>query len=175
MDEEEKLRFLKMALSCLRQEGEERPIFSVNVPTKEELALIRRFLETGNVEETLLKKFFPMAYDGVTKNGFFKYFFLVHNKLIKNLERYKENKLVDWCTAYPAKIIGKKDSKWVVETVDNRISITDSMIYPGITIENKLKIGDLVVLHRGKIHMILNKTEFETASKFYKKFQKESR
>ena len=91
------------------------------------------------------------------------------------LERYTKEKLIDWCTAYPAKIVDKKDSKSIVETTDERKIICDSEAYPGIIIEKELKIGDLIVLHRDKIHMILDKNEFETALKFYKKFLNDSK
>lgn len=161
-----------MAISCLRKEGEERPIFSPNVPTREEIEKIKKSLETGDVDENLLKKFFPMAYEGVNKYGFFDYFFLVHNKKIGMLERYTKDKLVEWCTAYPAKIVDRKDSKWVVERPDGNRIIADSEAYPGITIEKELKIGDLVILHRDKIHMVLDKDEFETTLEFFNKFKK---
>lgn len=174
MLKEEKKKLLKMAISCLRKEGETRPIFSPNVPTKEEINIIKKSLETGDVNENLLKKFFPMAYEGVSKYGFFEYFFFIHNNKIRKLERYIQDKLFNWCTAYPSKIVDKIDSKWVVETIDDRRVKTDSEAYPRIrTIdETKLKIGSNVILHRDKIHMILNKKEFETALKFYNKFKK---
>jgi hypothetical protein len=172
MLEKDRLRLLKMAISCLRKEGEKRPIFSPNVPSREEIEKIKKSLETGYVDENLLKKFFPMAYQGVNKHGFFEYFFLVHNKTIGMLERYTKHRLVEWCTAYPAKIVDKKNSKWVAERPDGKRIITDSEAYPGITIEKNLKIGDLVILHRDKIHMVLDKDEFETALEFFNKFKK---
>ncbi len=173
MDKEDKIRLLKMAISCLRKEGENRLIFSSNVPTNKEIDIIKKFLKKKEVHENLLKRFFPMAYEGVSKYGFFEYFFYVHNKTIRMLERYKTDKgLIDWCTVYPAKIVDKVDSKCVVETVDGRVIKTDSEAYPGIIIEKKLKTGDLIVLHRDKIHIILNKKEFERALKYYNKFKK---
>jgi len=174
MDKEDKIRFLKMAISCLRREGEIRPIFSPNVVTKEEISIIKNSLETGDVNEDLLKKFFPMAYEGVSKYGFFEYFFYVHNKTIRMLEKYTKDKgLVDWCTAYPAKIVDKVGSKYIVETVDGRTIKTDSEAYPEITIEKQLKTENWIILHRDKIHMILNEKEFETALNYYNKFKKE--
>ena len=110
-----------------------------------------------------------MAYEGVSKYGFFEYFFLVHNKTIGMLERYTKDELVEWCTAYPAKIVDKKDFKWIVERPDDKKIIADSEAYPGIILEKDLKIGDLVVLHRDKIHMVLDKNEFENSLRFYNK------
>ncbi|NIO44013.1 MAG: hypothetical protein GTN36_00450 [Candidatus Aenigmarchaeota archaeon] len=174
MDKENKIRLLKMAISCLRREGETRPIFSPAVPTKKEIDIIKNYLKEGEVEEDLLKKFFPMAYQGVSKYGFFEYFFYFHNKTIRMLERYTKDKgLVDWCTAYPAKIVDKFDSKCVAETIDGRVIKTDSEAYPGIIIENELKTGNWVILHRDKINMFLNEKQFETALRFYNKFKKE--
>ena len=173
MLKEEKIRLLKMAISCLRKEREERPIFSPDIPTKEEIEIIKNSLETEDVDENLLKKFFPMAYEGVSEYGFFEYFFFVHNNKIRNLERYTQNELFDWCTAYPARIVDKINSKFIVETVDGRIVKTDSEAYPEIIVEKELKIGYLVILHRNKIHMILNEKEFGTALEFYNKFKRE--
>jgi hypothetical protein len=171
MNEEDKIRLLKMAISCLRKPGETKPVFSNDIPTKEEIDIIKKSLENEKVDEILLKKFFPMAYEGVNKHGFFEYFFFVHNDLIRKLERYTKDKLFDWCTAYPAKIVDKVDSKYVVETVDGRIIKTDSEAYPGIIVEKQLKIGDLIILHRDKIHIVLNKENFEIVSKLHKKFK----
>jgi hypothetical protein len=172
MLKEDRINFLKMAISCLRKEGDERPIFSPEVPTKKEIEIIKNSLESGNIDENLLKKFFPMAYEGVSKYGFFEYFFLVHNKTIGMLERYIKNGLVEWCLAYPAKIVDRKDFEWIVERPDGKRIKANSEAYPGIIIENNLRIGDLVILHRDKIHMVLDKNEFETALKFYNKFKK---
>jgi len=175
LSKSKKKKHLMIALSCLRQEGEKRPIFSPVVPTKKELRLIKEGLKNGDIDEKLLKKMFPMSYEGVTRYEIFKYFFYIHNKLINKLERYtNDKKLVEWCLAYPARIIGKNDSKWVVERVDGKKIITDSEAYPGIRVlnEKELKIGDLVILHRDKINMILNKKEFKTALEFYNKFKK---
>ncbi len=175
MNKEDKIRFLKMAISCLRREGETRSIFSPSVPTNEEIDVIKNSLKTGDFNENLLEKFFPMAYEGVSKYGFFEYFFYVHNKNIRMLERYTHDKtLVEWCTAYPAKIVDKFDSKFIVETVDGRVIKTDSEAYPEIIIENELKTGNWVILHRDKIHMILNEKEFETALNYYNKFKDET-
>jgi len=174
MNKKDKIKLLEMAISCLREEGETRPIFSVDVPTKEEIDIIKNSLETEDVNESLLKKFFPMAYEGVNKYGFFKYFFYVHNKTIRMLERYiKDKGLVEWCTAYPARVVDKINSKWIVETIDGRIVKTDSEAYPEIKVEKDFKIGDLVVLHRDKVHMVLNKKEFEIALDFYNKYLRE--
>jgi len=174
MNKEDKIRLLKMAISCLRREGETRPIFSPNVPTNKEIDIIKNSLKTGDVNEDLLKKFFPMAYEGVSKYRFFEYFFYVHNKIIRMLERYTKDKgLVDWCTAYPAKIVDKINSKCIVETVDGRVIKTDSESYPGVIVEKELKTGNWVILHRDKIHIILNEKQFKTALKYYNKFKKE--
>lgn len=173
MNKEDKIRLLKMAISCLRREGETRPIFSVDVPTKEEINIIKNSLKTGEIDESLLKRFFPMAYEGVSKYGFFEYFFYIHNKTVGMLERYTQNKLVEWCTAFPAKIVDKTNSKCIVETVDGRVIKTNSEAYPEIIIEKELKTGDLIVLHRDKLHMVLNEKEFKIASEFYNKFKKE--
>ncbi len=173
MLKEDRIRLLKMAISCLRREGEERPIFSPNVPTKEEIDVIKKSLETGIVEEGMLKKFFPMAYKGVSEHGFFEYFFLIHNKTIGMLERYTKDKLVEWCTAYPGIIVDKDNSGWVVERPDGKRIITDSEAYPGITIEKGLKIGDFVILHRNKVHMVLSEEEYKTVLEIYNKFRNE--
>jgi hypothetical protein len=130
-------------------------------------------LETGDVDESMLRKFFPMAYEGVNEYGFFEYFFLIHNKTIGMLDRYTKDRLVEWCTAYPGKIVDKNDSKWVVERPDGKRIVADSEAYPGIIVEKRLKIGDFVILHRDKIHMILKKEEYENALKFYSKFRSE--
>ncbi|MFH1474148.1 MAG: hypothetical protein ABIE55_04650 [Candidatus Aenigmatarchaeota archaeon] len=173
MLKEDKIRFLKMAISCLRKGDDKRPIFSPDVPTDEDVEIIKKSLETGNIEENMLKRFFPIAYKGVSEYGFFEYFFSIHNMNIGMLEKYTKDKLVDWCTAFPGKIVDRKESKWVVERYDGKRIISDSEAYPGITIEKELKIGDFVILHRDKIHMVLNKDEFETALKFYNKFRNE--
>jgi hydrogenase maturation factor len=174
MNKEDKIRLLKMAISCLREEGEKRPIFSLDVPTNEEIEIIKNSLENGDVNENLLKRFFPMAYKGVINYGFFEYFFYAHNKTIRMLERYTHDKrLVEWCTAYPAKIVDRTDSKWVVETIDGKKLVTDSEAYSRIIVEKELKIGDFVVLHRNKIHIVLNEKEFDEASEFYNKFKEE--
>ena len=172
MLKDDRIKFLKMAVSCLRKEGDERPIFSLRVPTKEEIEIIKNSLESEDVDENLLKKFFPMAYEGVSKYGFFEYFFIIHNKTIGMLERYTKNGLVEWCLAYPSKIVDKKESKWVVERPDGKRITADSEAYPGIIVEKNLKIGDLVILHRDKIHIVLDKKEFEKAMEFYNEFKK---
>ncbi|MFQ6020397.1 MAG: hypothetical protein ACE5J4_00010 [Candidatus Aenigmatarchaeota archaeon] len=164
----EKKQFLMIALSCLRKKGEARPIFSPDVPTKDELDSIREGLKNGNIGEDLLKKFFPIAYKGVLKHGIMKYFFLIHNKMIMNLDRYTKTNLVEWCRAYPSKIIGKKNSKWVVERIDGKKIISDTNIYPGLKLNDKdLRIGSLVILHRGKIHMVLNEKQYKEAVEFF--------
>ena len=173
LSKEKKKKHLMIAISCLKQEGEKRPIFSPNTPTKKELELIKKGLKNGDIDEKLLKKLFPMSYDGITKYDIFEYFFYVHNKLINKLERYTHDKrLVEWCLAYPSRIVDRKDFKWLVERPDGKRIITDSEAYPGIIIEKNMKIGDLVILHRNKIHMILDKNEFEKALQFYNKFKK---
>ncbi|MFH0929407.1 MAG: hypothetical protein V1818_03570 [Candidatus Aenigmatarchaeota archaeon] len=173
MDSDEKIKFLKMAISCLRRAGDDRPIFSPDVPSENTIIKIKESIKTGEVDESFLERFFPMAYEGVKEYGFFEYFFLVHNRTICMLEKYTKNKLVEWCTAYPSRIVKRKDSKWVVERIDSKEIITDSECYPGIITESVLKIGDLVILHRDKIHMVLSQKEFETASEYYNRFKRE--
>jgi hypothetical protein len=171
MKKEDRIKLLKIALSCLRKEGDDRPIFSPMCPTEKDIEVIKNSLINGDIDEKLLKSFFPMAYEGVSNNELLEYFFYVHNKLIRNLERYTKNKLFDWCTAYPAKIIGRKDNKWIVETIEGRTVIADAEGYDGIFSEMKLKEGDKIVLHREKISLVLNDEEFNKAVDYYNKFK----
>lgn len=172
MKKEEKLKFLKIATSCLRKQGDDRPIFSPSVPTKKDIETINSSIKTKEVDEEILKKFFPMAYEGVTEHSIFEYFFSIHNSLIRKLKRYTKDKLFDWCTAYPGKIIGKENSKWLVETIDKRKIVTDSICYPEILCETNLKEGDKIILHREKISLVLNDEEFEKAVRYYNEFKK---
>jgi hypothetical protein len=171
MRKKEKIKFLKIAISCLREEGDNRLIFSPSVPTEEDIKTINISIKNEEVNEELLKKFFPMAYEGITKHNIFEYFFFAHNSIIRKLERYTEDKLFDWCTAYPAKIISKENSKWLVENVDGKRIITDSECYPNIICETNLKKGDKVILHREKISLVLNNEDFEKAVYYYNKFK----
>lgn len=159
-----------MALTCLRKLGETRPIFSPDIPTHEELEKIKCGLKDGDIEETLLKKFFPMAYEGVLKNDVLEYHLKVHNKILMDLDRYTKTGLVEWCKAYPGTIIERKDKGWLVERVDGKRLIMDSEVYPGIkAVEDEmLEKGSRVVIHRDKIHLVLNEEEYKEAVELFK-------
>ena len=176
LSKKQKKQLLTMAISCLRQEGETRHFFSETMPTEDELNLIKKGLIDGNIDEDVIKKFFPMAYEGVSKYGFFGHFFYNHNKEIMNLPKYNvDEKLVKWCTAYPVQLIGKTDSQWIVEIFGNGRITVGRKTYPGIRLidEDKLKNGLYAIVHRGKINMPLDKEEYEEAVRFYSKFLKE--
>jgi len=158
-----------MALTCLRPPGEMRPIFSPTTPTGKELAEIKEGLKTGNIDEGLLARFFPMAYEGITKNGFMEYYFTGHNRLIRGLPRYTKFGLVEWCTAHPARIIKSIRGKYEVELIGGRKIMTDSELYPGITAYNRLKEGDFVIVHRDKINMKISEKEHGRICGLYKK------
>lgn len=158
-----------MALTCLKKPGETRPIFSLDIPTYEELKKIRQGLKSGDIDEILLKKFFPMAYEGILKNGVLKYYLKVHNKMLMNLDRYTKTGLVDWCKAYPGTIIERKDKGWLVERIDSKRLIMDSEVYPGIKAvdDGKLEIGSHVIIHRNKIHLVLDEEEYKEAVELF--------
>ena len=61
----DKKQLLALAFPCLRRPGEKRPFFSDDIPTRQEFEALRKGLETGSVDDELLKKFFPRAYGGV--------------------------------------------------------------------------------------------------------------
>ena len=169
LSNEIKKRFLQMALTCLRAPGETRPVFSPTKPTDKELAEIKEGLKTGDIDESLLAKFFPMAYEGITKNGFMKYYFTCHNQLIRGLPRYTRPGLVEWCTAHPARIIESMDDKYGVELFGGRKIITDSELYPGIIAYRRLKEGDFVIVHRDKINTKISEKEYGRICSLYKK------
>ena len=174
MSKEQKKQLLKMAISCLRQEGETRPIFSKETPTKDELKMIKQGLIDGDIDEAIIEKFFPVAHRGVEKYGFFEHFFYHHNKEIMGLPRYAvDEKLVRWCTAHPGKVIEKTDSQWIVEIFKNGRITVDQNVYPGIKFEDEIKPGSYVIIHRGKIPIVLDKEKYEEAVSFYSKFLKE--
>ena len=75
MEKEDRIRLLKIAISCLRCEGEERQIFSPTCPTEEDINIIKKSLQNQDVSKEILKKYFPMAYQGVKDHGFFKYLY----------------------------------------------------------------------------------------------------
>ena len=164
LSDPDKTRFLQIALTCLRQPGEDRPIFSPDVPTDDELAQIKQGLKTGNIDEDVLQRFFPMAYEGVTTNGFINYFFGPHNKKIQELARYKNTGLTSWCTAYPAKVLGRIEKLWEVQLPSGKKIITDDEVYPGIhSLDAAINAGDLVIVHRGKICLKMDGKEYTLA------------
>jgi len=169
LSKEIKKRFLQMALTCLRTPGEKRPVFSPTVPTDKELAEIKEGLKTGNIDEELLARFFPMAYEGITKNGFMEYYFTDHNRLIRGLPRYTEFGLVEWCTAYPARVIKSIGDKYEVELIGGKKIITDSELYPGVIAYHRLNEGDFIIVHRNKINMKIDKKEYGRICDLYKK------
>lgn len=158
-----------MALTCLRKPGETRPIFSPDIPTSEELEKIKHGLEDGDVEESLLKKLFPTAYEGILKNDVMEYYFKVHNKILMDLDRYTKTGLVEWCKAYPGTVIEKKDEGWLVERIDGKKLTLDSEVYPRIKAveDDMIEKGSRVVVHRDKIHLILNEEEYKEAVELF--------
>lgn len=172
----DKKRFLMMAISCLRNESENDPILkSMNagkpVPTKEEVASIKEGLVSGNVPDDILKKFFRMAYEGVSNQGLLGHFFSGHNRYLQEMqsnEKMKEK--AEWCKAYPCKVIEKKGSDFVIEKPDGKRLKTSVFSYEGIELVDQSKVvsGSYVALHRGKIHMMLDKDEFEKASEYFR-------
>ena len=65
--------------------------------------------------------------------------------------------------------VAKSGGLYLYNAQENALEIiTDAECYPGIVTEKNLKIGDNVILHRDKIHMILNQEEFEKASEYFK-------
>jgi len=158
-----------MALTCLRTPGEMRPVFSPTIPTDKELAEIKEGLKTGDIDEELLAKFFPMAYKGITQNDFMEYYFTDHNRLIRGLPRYTEFGLVEWCTAHPARIIESMGDKYGVELIGGRKMITDSELYPGVIAHRHLNEGDFIIVHRDKINMKIDKKEYGRICDLYKK------
>lgn len=158
-----------MALTCLRPPGEERPIFSPDTPTDKELAEIKKGLKTGDVDESLLARFFPMAYEGIAKTGFMEYYFTGHNRAIRGLPRYTKSGLVEWCTAHPARIVRSTRGGYEVELVNGRKIVTDSELYPGIIAYDRLKEGDFVIVHRDKINMKISGKEYGRICELYKR------
>jgi hydrogenase maturation factor len=178
---DEKKQFLEMALSCLRNEKETDPNLKIvnggkKLPTEDELCSIREGLRSGDVDETILKKFFPTAYEGIVKYGLYRFYFLEHNKSLSHIPAQANSGLPSWCRAYPGKVVEKDGTDFFVEIADGKKIKTGAFRYNDIQVvdESKIETGSYVALHRGKIHMVLNKDEFEKASKFYKEFQKES-
>lgn len=179
---QEKKQFLRMALSCLRNANEKDPLLkTVNgekpMPTDDEILAIKNGLASGEIDDSILKKFFPIAYDGVSKYGIFGFYFSEHNKSLRHIAKQdKLADLADWCRAYPAKVVERKGSEFTVERSDGKVLKTTVFKYDSADLldEKKLEKDSYVALHRGKIHMVLSKDEFEKASSFYKEFQKES-
>ena len=180
---DEKKKFLRMAISCLNNENEtDHTLKKMNsgkpVPTKEEDKSIKEGLQTGKISDELLKKFFKMAYDGSVKNGVYSHFFDGHNRYLWQLVKAGkiDKETADWCTARPGRIKGINGSNILVETDDGETISTSAFVYNGISLVDKSKVveGAYVANHRGKIHMILSDVDYKTASKFYKKFKKES-
>ena len=169
LSKETKKRFLQMALTCLRPPDEKRPIFSPDTPNDKELAKIKKGLKTGDIDEKLLARFFPMAYEGITKNGFMEYYFTDHNQAIRNLPRYTRPGLVEWCTAHPARIVKSVGSRYEIELINGRRMITDSELYPGIIAYRRLKEGDPVIVHRDKINMKISEKEYGRICGLYNK------
>jgi hypothetical protein len=162
----EKKKFLAVALTCLRQPGEDRPIFSKDIPSDQELQDIKKGLLDGDIDEALLEKFFPMAYAGAVRDGVLRYYFVTHNREIRKLARYSDSGLIPWCTAYPGEIIGEEAGKTMVRLVDGRELLTDAECYPGITATRAEK-GDRVLVHRGKIHLVLTGDEYAAALRLF--------
>ena len=169
LSKEIKKRLLQMALTCLRTPGEMRPVFSPTIPTDKELAEIKEGLKTGDIDEELLAKFFPMAYKGITQNDFMEYYFTDHNRLIRGLPRYTDLGLVEWCTAHPARIVKSAGSRYEIELINGRRMITDSELYPGIIAYRRLKEGDPVIVHRDKINMKISEREYGRICGLYNK------
>lgn len=168
MSTDEKKRFLAMALTCLRQPGDERPIFSPDTPTPGELEIIRKAINDGDIDEKLLERLFPMASKGVSKEGFMRYYFVTHNRAIRGLSRYADTGLIDWCTAYPAEVMGsgKKEGEWRVRLPGGKELATDTECYPGI-VAGRVKKGDKVAVHRAKIHLVLSEAEYAEALRLF--------
>ena len=162
----DKKKFLAVALTCLRQPGEDRPIFSEDVPSAQELEAIKKGLQDGDVDDALLKKFFPMAYSGVVKEGVLRYYLVSHNREIRMLSRYSDSGLIAWCTAYPGEVITVEGNKLRVRLANGEELLTDAECYPGITAAHAEK-GDRILIHRGKIHLVLTGEEYATALELF--------
>ncbi len=174
MDDQTKKKLIMMGLSCLKREGEDLPLLiegmEKELPNENEVEKIKNGFETGNIEDELVKKFWPLAYEGVSRHGITKYYFYYHNLLLESLKI--DQNLTKWCIAYPAKITKKVDSKYILETIDGGEIETDIASYPGIdSFKDNLEIGTYVALHRDKIHMILQGKDHEEAVRFYKEFR----
>lgn len=177
MDNETKRKLILMGLTCLKKEGEDLPTvfeeMEKEIPTEDEIEKINKGVKTGEIEDDLLKKFWPIAYNGVSKHGLIKYFFYNHNLFLDSLPKDKINpKLIKWCIAYPAKIVGRIASKYVIEIIDGEKTTTDLVSYPGLDVsKDEFNIGTYVAYHRDRIHMVLEGKQHEEAVKFYKEFQ----
>jgi len=156
-----------LMMGCLRDDTE--------FTKEEQLTYIKKGLK-ADIDEKILEKLFLSAVPGVRKYGILEYFLYYHNLMIMGLEKNIKNKeRLEWCTVYPAQVVGKSDSKYIVKRIDDKTLETDSEAYPDIKVLNKNKIvaNSYVILHRDKIRLILNEKEFETALRFYNKFKKE--
>lgn len=180
LSNQDKKYLSRFAAPCLRREN---PPFSIlkeiegkkPKPTHEDLDLLRRGMETGNISDDFLKRFFPPAYKGVSENGVFRYYLVVHNNHIMNLpNRYIPEPIIKWCTFYLGEIVKKNGSGYVVETLNSekiKPSLTHSE-YPSLKIvdENDIRIGSPVAVHRYTLVKVLDKNEFGLMKPYFYEF-----
>jgi len=170
LNKEETKDFIRLASPCLRRENPPSPVLKeIEIkkpkPTEGELNLINKGLETGEVNDSLLRKFFPQAYEGVKKYGLYEYLLGVHNKTRMRLPE----DIANWCLIHVGNIAEKTDSKYTVETIKGKKIKSTSIYHPDYpnlrTVnEENVKIGSHVLLHRNQIVKILDKNEYETFS-----------
>lgn len=172
---EEKKYLILMGLSCLNKKDEKDPkLKMVNsnkpIPTEDEVNKFRKGLETGNIEDDLLKKFIKTAYTGFENFGFFEYGFSRHNDKLSNMPNVgKLPEMSNWCKLIPGKVIGKTKKGYMVKDADGKIEELNVFSYGDIkTVKKDLSVGSLVAKHRGYIQMCLDKDQFNKAIKFYK-------
>jgi len=180
LSKEDIKEFISFGFPCLRREN---PLFSIlreiekkkPKPTEKELNIIKNGLETGNVRDSILKKFWPSAYEGVKKYGVRKYFLVPHNKT----RMYLPEPIGDWCLFRPGDITGKTDSEYIVKIIDGKEIKSVSIYhpdYPNLKIinENDIKIGSHVAIHRNQIVKVLDENEYITFSNFYNQSRPDS-
>ncbi len=176
---EERKTLVKMALTCFRPPGEKykndpRFLPEKQALTAEEIKMIGRAVDTGEISDEFLDKHCRDAHEGSKVYGVLAYFFGKHNEDLQHGEKasYEKTRMVgflEYCKTCVAEIVGndseRKNNNWIVERkTDGKRFYSDSEGFPGIFSEKHLNVGDKVAFHRYKIGTLLSEEQVKKYS-----------
>jgi hypothetical protein len=152
MQPKEVKRFLSLAFPCLRRPGEERIFFSRRAPYGLELEAMKEGLNSGRIDEMMLARFFPRAYEGVVRYGL-DFYFHEHNRTRERLRELgvdgpEADELSEWCKVKRCTVLGKRRDGYRVMHGKEAFTVSDE-VYPNVKAVPRLRKGDTILTHRG--------------------------